>query len=82
MFARSVDTSALLDRLCAQAGRAPEDVTRSAFVPVDHDHPARTRDAVAAHVDAGFTHVVLGLSAPYPSGVARWVADEIARPLA
>jgi hypothetical protein len=25
----------------------------------------------------GFTHIVLGLSSPYPLSVARWVADEI-----
>jgi hypothetical protein len=32
---------------------------------------------VAGHVDAGFRHVVLGLPAPYPAGVAQWVADEL-----
>lgn len=28
-------------------------------------------------VGAGFPHIVLGLPAPYPAGVARWVADEL-----
>ena len=32
---------------------------------------------IAEAVDAGFSHVVLILSAPFPSGVARWVADEL-----
>jgi hypothetical protein len=32
---------------------------------------------VAAAIDAGFTHVVLSLSTPYPDAVVRWVADEI-----
>ena len=27
--------------------------------------------------EAGFTHMILVLPAPYPSGAARWVADEI-----
>ncbi|MDT5213944.1 MAG: hypothetical protein QOK18_2183, partial [Mycobacterium sp.] len=27
-------------------------------------------------IDAGFQHFVLGLSAPYPAGVAQWVTDE------
>jgi|1186.fasta_scaffold787915_1 hypothetical protein len=28
-------------------------------------------------IAAGFRHVVLGLPAPYPAGVARWVAGEL-----
>ena len=31
-------------------------------------------------VAAGFGHIVLGLMAPYPAGVARWVADELVSP--
>lgn len=80
-LADAVERSARLDELCAATGGDPGAITRSVFVPVDHDDPARTRDTVAAHLDAGFTHVVLGLSAPYPAGVARWTADEIVRPL-
>ena len=77
----AVESSSRLDELCAETGRDPAEITRSVFVPVDHDDPARTRAAVTDHLDAGFTHIVLGLSAPYPAGVARWVADEIVRPL-
>ncbi len=32
---------------------------------------------MAEAIDAGFRHVVLGLPAPYPAGVAQWVADEL-----
>ena len=28
-------------------------------------------------VAAGFGHIILGLPAPYPDNVARWVADKI-----
>jgi hypothetical protein len=28
-------------------------------------------------LDAGFQHIVLGLPAPYPAGVAHWVASEL-----
>jgi hypothetical protein len=28
-------------------------------------------------IDAGFRHIVLGLPAPYPADVARWVTDEL-----
>ena len=80
-LADAIERSARLDQLCAEADRDPDEITRSVYVPVDHDDPARTRAAVAHHVDAGFTHVVLGLSAPYPAGAARWVADEVVSPL-
>jgi alkanesulfonate monooxygenase SsuD/methylene tetrahydromethanopterin reductase-like flavin-dependent oxidoreductase (luciferase family) len=80
-LADAVERSARLDQLCAEAGRDPDEITRSVFVPVDHDDPARTRAAVADHVAAGFTQVVLGLAAPYQAGTARWVADEVVSPL-
>ncbi|MFI6992714.1 LLM class flavin-dependent oxidoreductase [Nonomuraea wenchangensis] len=69
--------SALLDRYCAEIGRDPAAITRSIHLPVAYDHPGPTRDAIGAAVEAGFRHIVLGLPAPYPDGVARWVADEL-----
>jgi alkanesulfonate monooxygenase SsuD/methylene tetrahydromethanopterin reductase-like flavin-dependent oxidoreductase (luciferase family) len=69
--------SGLLDHYCSEIGRQPASITRSFHVPVSYDHPATTRDTVAAAIDAGFTHVVLSLSTPYPDAVVRWVADEI-----
>ncbi len=39
--------------------------------------PGATRDAIGEAIDAGFGHIVLGLPAPYPADVARWVADEL-----
>ncbi|MEN3536827.1 LLM class flavin-dependent oxidoreductase [Microbispora sp. ZYX-F-249] len=69
--------SALLDRYCAEIGRDPASITRSIHLPVSYDRPAATRDAIGEALDAGFRHIVLGLPAPYPTGVARWVADEL-----
>jgi alkanesulfonate monooxygenase SsuD/methylene tetrahydromethanopterin reductase-like flavin-dependent oxidoreductase (luciferase family) len=69
--------SALLDRFCADIGRDPAEITRSVTQPVSYEDPGGTRDSIAAAVEAGFRHVVLTLSAPYPDHVARWVADEI-----
>ncbi len=76
----AIARSRLLDRYCVEAGRDPAAVTRSIHLGVSYDRPADTRDAVEAAIDAGFTHVVLGLGAPWPDGVARWVADELVRP--
>jgi alkanesulfonate monooxygenase SsuD/methylene tetrahydromethanopterin reductase-like flavin-dependent oxidoreductase (luciferase family) len=74
-----VERSAMLDGFCADIGRDPAAITRSIHLGVDHDDPARTRDAIRAAAGAGFTHVVLGLRAPFGEGAARWVADEIIR---
>ena len=76
-IADAISRSALLNRYCTEIGRDPAAVTRSMFLPVDYDNPAITRDAVKHAVGAGFTHFVLGLSAPYPAGVAHWVTDQI-----
>jgi alkanesulfonate monooxygenase SsuD/methylene tetrahydromethanopterin reductase-like flavin-dependent oxidoreductase (luciferase family) len=72
--------SALLDRYCAEIDRDPASITRSTSVRVAYEDPAGARDAVEAAVVAGFTHIVLSLSGPYPDNVARWVADQIVVP--
>jgi alkanesulfonate monooxygenase SsuD/methylene tetrahydromethanopterin reductase-like flavin-dependent oxidoreductase (luciferase family) len=77
-----VGRSALVDRYCAEIGRDPAAVTRSIHLPVSYDEPSITRDGIGRAIDAGFGHIVLGLSTPYPADVARWVADEIIIPSA
>ena len=72
-----ISRSALLDRYCTEIGRDPASVTRSIHLSVSYDQPGRTRDAIGAAIDAGFRHVVLGLPAPWPAGVAQWVTDEL-----
>ncbi|HEY3682321.1 MAG TPA: LLM class flavin-dependent oxidoreductase [Streptosporangiaceae bacterium] len=72
-----VERGALLDRYCAEIGRDPASITRSLNVPVSYDDPASARKTIAEAVDAGVRHVILALPAPYPEGVARFVADEI-----
>jgi alkanesulfonate monooxygenase SsuD/methylene tetrahydromethanopterin reductase-like flavin-dependent oxidoreductase (luciferase family) len=72
-----VERSALLDRLCEEIGRDPAEITRSIHLRPSYEDPAATRAQIAEALDAGFTHVVLGLPSPYPDGVARWVADEL-----
>ncbi|MPY59827.1 LLM class flavin-dependent oxidoreductase [Streptomyces spongiae] len=72
-----VRRSALLDRYCTEIGRDPAAITRSIHLSVSSDRPSTTRNAIAEALDAGFPHIVLGLPAPYPTEVARWVADEL-----
>jgi alkanesulfonate monooxygenase SsuD/methylene tetrahydromethanopterin reductase-like flavin-dependent oxidoreductase (luciferase family) len=75
-----VARSALLDRYCTEIGRDPASITRSIHLSVSYDEPGRTRDAIGEALDAGLRHVVLGLPTPYPTDVARWVADELVTP--
>ena len=72
----AVSRSALLDRYCAAIGRDPASITRSMHLSVSYDQPELTRRAITEAIDAGFEHVILGLSAPYPSNAARWVTDQ------
>lgn len=75
-----VERSALLDRFCHEIGRDPASITRSIALPVSYDRPAGTRSAIEEAAEAGFRHIVLSLPAPYPAGVAKWVAEELIRP--
>ncbi|MGW6403758.1 LLM class flavin-dependent oxidoreductase [Streptomyces sp. NPDC055134] len=76
-IADAVERSALLDRYCSEIGRDPASITRSIVLPVRYDAPDTTRDAIDEAIHAGFPHIVLGLAAPYPDHVARWVVDEV-----
>ncbi|MBJ7609309.1 MAG: LLM class flavin-dependent oxidoreductase, partial [Candidatus Dormibacteraeota bacterium] len=73
----AIQRSALLDRLCAEIGRDPASITRSIHLSVSYDQPAMTRESIARAINAGFRHIVLGLSAPFPEGVAAWIASEV-----
>jgi alkanesulfonate monooxygenase SsuD/methylene tetrahydromethanopterin reductase-like flavin-dependent oxidoreductase (luciferase family) len=73
---------ALLDRYCAEIGRDPASITRSNVLPVSYDQPGTTRNAISRNLDAGFRHIVLSLPAPYPPGVAAWIAAQIIAPSA
>jgi alkanesulfonate monooxygenase SsuD/methylene tetrahydromethanopterin reductase-like flavin-dependent oxidoreductase (luciferase family) len=76
-IADCISRSALLDRLCAEIGRDPASITRSIILHVSYEDPGRTRAAIAEATDAGFQHIVLALSAPFPQNVAQWVASEL-----
>lgn len=76
-IADAAGRSAMLDRYCADIGRDPAEIRRSIALPVSYERPTDTRAAITDALDAGFGHIVLMLPAPYPQGVAHWVADEI-----
>jgi hypothetical protein len=44
---------------------------------VSYDESDTTRTAIDAALAAGFTRITLGLPAPWPDGVAGWVASDL-----
>lgn len=44
---------------------------------VSYDGADATRDAITQAVDARFQHIILGLPAPYPEHVGRWITSEL-----
>ncbi len=78
--ADAVRRGALLDRYCAEIGRDPASIARSLVLPVAYDDPGATRAAIGRAMEAGFGHIVLSLPAPYPAGVAEWVAGKLIVP--
>ncbi len=70
----------VLEAHCHAIGRDPAGIVRSTQIVVDYDDPAATRATVHDLREAGWSHIVLNLRAPYPPGVAAWLAAEIIRP--
>ena len=62
----AIARSAALDRLCAEIGRDPAEITRSIILPASYDRPGATRAAIGAALDGGFSHIVLSLGAALP----------------
>jgi alkanesulfonate monooxygenase SsuD/methylene tetrahydromethanopterin reductase-like flavin-dependent oxidoreductase (luciferase family) len=73
--------NAVLDGYCAAAGRDPASIERSVQIPVNPADLAATRDTVRQFVSAGATHLILNLTAPYPAGIVRRLAEEVVAPL-
>jgi F420-dependent oxidoreductase-like protein len=80
-FEEFVRKSAILDGYCAEINRNPEEIERSVQVFADPDDLAGSRETVRAFIGAGATHLILNLRAPYPEGIVRRLADEIATSL-
>jgi F420-dependent oxidoreductase-like protein len=73
--------SKVLDQHCAAIGRDPATIERSIHVEVDPADLAATRASVRAYIEAGVTHLILILRYPYPDGIVRRLAEEVAQPL-
>jgi alkanesulfonate monooxygenase SsuD/methylene tetrahydromethanopterin reductase-like flavin-dependent oxidoreductase (luciferase family) len=74
--------SQMLDAACLEVGRDPATIERSVQIGVDYDDVDQARMQAGAAIEAGFTHVVFALSAPYPDGIAATMRDRVLVPSA
>ncbi len=71
----------VLDGYCAEIGRDPAAIQRSVQVIVNPGDLGTGRETVRGYIEAGANHLVLNLRHPYPEGIVRRLASEIAEPL-
>lgn len=67
----------VLHEHCAEIGRDPGEIVLSCQHRVKADDFGASVETLKPFMEAGATHIVLVLPAPYPDGVAQRVADEI-----
>jgi F420-dependent oxidoreductase-like protein len=66
---------------CAAIGRDPTTIERSIQTIVNYDNLAECRDTIRPYIEAGATHLILNLRAPYPENIVHRLAEEIVTPL-
>lgn len=76
-----VERARVLDEHCAAIGRDPSEISRSVQVVMSYDDIEASRRTVLELVRAGLDHIVLSLPRGYPQGVARWLTDEVIKPV-
>ena len=73
--------SEVLDGHCAAIGRDPRTIERSIQIVVNYNNPAETLNEIKPYIEAGATHIILNLRAPYPENIVHRLAEEIVAPL-
>ncbi len=71
----------VLDEHCAKIGRDPEGIERSVQLVVNPQDWESTRQNTRNYIDAGATHIILNLRAPYPQNIAQSLAREVIEPM-
>jgi len=75
--------SRVIDGSCAEIGRDPATIARSAQITFDpQENPATIRQIVQSFIAAGATHLVLASrSRTLEEGIAYWLSKEIIEPI-
>lgn len=73
--------NAILNEHCAKVGRNPQEIERSIQILVQPDDWEGTREQTQAFIDAGVTHLIMNLRAPYPDKIVQQVVKEVVEPI-
>ena len=73
--------SEILDQHCAAIGRNPAEIERSIQWAINYNNVGEARDAIRPYIDAGATHIILNLRAPYPEQIVHSLVEEVVEPL-
>lgn len=71
----------VLKEHCAAIGRDARTIERSIQPRVHYNNLAETRDGIKPYIEAGATHIILNLIAPYPENIVHRLTEEIVTPL-
>jgi hypothetical protein len=75
------ERQAILEAHCDDIGRDPAEIKRSVQLIVTQDDPEAVRRMVLELIGIGMTHIVLAPRPPYPQALARFLTDEIIKPV-
>ncbi len=64
---------------CAAIGRDPSEIELSVQIRIDYDDIPGSLATLAPMIDAGATHLILMLVAPYPDGIVAVLSDEVTK---
>jgi len=72
--------SEVLDGHCAAIGRDPRTIERSIQWPINYNNMGEVRDDIRPYIEAGASHIILNLRAPYPERIVHTLAEEVVAP--
>jgi F420-dependent oxidoreductase-like protein len=73
--------NAILENHCAAIGRDPQTILRSTQVRINLADLGEAHGRLHSYAQAGITHLILSLQAPYPEGIVHRLDEEIIQPL-
>jgi F420-dependent oxidoreductase-like protein len=71
----------VLEEHCAAIGRDSRTIERSIQWPINYNNIGEVRDDIRPYIEAGASHIILNLRAPYPERIVHTLAEEIVAPL-
>ena len=76
-----LEKNAILESHCAAIGRDPRTIERSTQVQINPADLGEARGRIQSYAQAGMTHLILSLRAPYPEDIVHRLDEEIIQPV-